>query len=536
MHYEISNNVDAQNVKPLSQLFTRTTEEGDIGIVCFLIGSEFNNDQSGEMIEFEKGNVIESIIEYISGKLYIYGKPEIDEEQIEVGTTHSTFTYLFPGTEIFGHMGLRNKSAVYNLLGQQYKQYGRTIFEDLNSGNQLIIELKIGEHGPVLSFIEKIDDTEYVLGETILEDYDIFYDLKILDQGVTSFGYTIDQQQFTNVFKGDLNFHFSGCKISHTYYTDYNQNENYLTIDFIRIDYDTIFTSYKSDIDNKPKANTKMYDIVKKIETVKGVDIETVTTTQIRSKDHKVNGNIQIANGIIRSTFYDDKIVIEGYDKNSTEEDKWKNLGEVTPSNNSKEATTLIDYKIKTLSRANIIMELYYDTGIYNITLRKGMSWIKIKPDNKELIFNPEENEFAISSKDNKLVDYNIAHATTIPNNSSIVLNRLSEDDNNLKYMNDNWLAFYGLPKTTEEGVPLPSEPCTFIASYYIPIELDLIKTETLDKVVTKWVEPNTYCIGFLPTETNVAFLNNTNYDKSVKWRANTCIFDFKQVKRVNTK
>ena len=212
MHYEISSDVNASNIKPLSPLFYRTTEEGDVGISCFLIGSEFNNDSKGEIIEFENGNILESVTDYANGKMYLYGKPEIDNDLIEIGGAHSTFAYLFPGTEIFGHMGIRNKVAEFNLQGDLYKQYGRTVFEDLNTGNQIIIELKISRDGPELSFIEKIDNVEYILGDIIVDDYDIYFDLKFLEQGVTSFGYTIDKQEIINVFKGDLNLIFQPVK------------------------------------------------------------------------------------------------------------------------------------------------------------------------------------------------------------------------------------------------------------------------------------------------------------------------------------
>ena len=74
MHISISPTKGATTFSPLSNAFNRTTKDGDVPVVNFLLGSQFNTKLGGETSTTSAGTIINDTASIVTGKLEIAGE------------------------------------------------------------------------------------------------------------------------------------------------------------------------------------------------------------------------------------------------------------------------------------------------------------------------------------------------------------------------------------------------------------------------------------------------------------------------------
>jgi len=101
-HISISPPVGADTFTPLAKAYDRTSKDGNVPVINFLIGSHYNARIAGEISVSATGDIASDTLKAISGKLEIAGKANTGT--IEKIGTFNSFMYFFPGVRLVGQM------------------------------------------------------------------------------------------------------------------------------------------------------------------------------------------------------------------------------------------------------------------------------------------------------------------------------------------------------------------------------------------------------------------------------------------------
>ena len=531
---ELGTAVDAINITPIDYSYIRTTEDGDIPVVSYLLGSHFNERLDGIITASSSGAIENDTITVSGGKLIISGDADAGNTLSTKSATHSTFMYFWPKTIIHGNAEIAISQVGEITPGVKYTHRMRTKFEDLSTGDKIYIDLDSGNSVtntlPNLSIKEEVDDVETELASFTLPSPEISIDwqLKFLDEGVTKFYYKTNTGLPILLWKGDINANLAECKCLHELITNEASPTRSVKTDFIWIFYKSIYTGYDRPDLTSDAGNNYIFDQM-------GTETE-ADWQRVFSKDHQFVGDRIVDNGLIRIRFKSTpKIEFYGYSGTA-----WILLGSVLPETSvGILATSLTDVIFSSFNESDITIIAKFGILDYVMKMRKGMPYVRIILNSSQFTFSTTKQRFALSAntEDTNLLDYNMKNSDNTNRGNPLNLSSpetisiFTEDsdvDRGLNHIDDNWFAMYNLTN--------PDTIC-WIGSVFIPnsLEIEATNATSLKEIRFGWRNNNIIAIGML--QTNPLQVSNgvpkpfipSVDDEYVKWRANAAIFDMDQ-------
>ena len=152
-HLSIAAPSAANNFGPIEQSFERISKDGNIPVMTFLLGSHYNTVMDGEVLISATGNITNDAVTTTGGKLNITGE-STDGSTIEKLVTFNSFAYFYPGTKFVGHNEVADADVGSGPVPIQRMEY---VFEDLASGDKLIIRLEGEDGNAKLKLVEEIE-------------------------------------------------------------------------------------------------------------------------------------------------------------------------------------------------------------------------------------------------------------------------------------------------------------------------------------------------------------------------------------------
>lgn len=533
---ELGTGVNASGYTPVDLTYKRTTADGDIGIISYLVGTHFNERLDGIITASDDGAIENDSITTSGGKLEISGDSDVGESLSTKSATHSTFMYFWPKTNIHGNAEIAVAQVGEITPGVAYTSKCRTKFEDLATGDKIIIDLDPGNSvantNPVLSLKEEVNGTETTLATYTLDagETKIDWQLKFLDEGVTKFSYKTPTGSPTLLWRGDLNADIGECKVMHELLTNEASPTRTVKFDFIWIIYKSIFAGYDEPPEDKYLACVCIYD-------TNGTETE-ADWIKVYSKDHNFVGDRVVENGLIRIRFKTTpEIEIKGYNSGTQAYDL---IGSILPESTSGNlATNLLDVIFRKFNDSAVVITAKFGILDYRITMRKGMPYIRVRLNSQQMTFKTTKERFALSAntEDTNLKDYNQKYSDDANRGNPLNLavpetistfTYDSDVDRGLNHIDDNWFGVYNLASTDVVG---------WIGTILIPNSLEIEATDatTLKEIRFGWLRNNVVSIGVLnslPTQTFNGVprpFHPGNDDDYVKWHANSAIFDMAQ-------
>ncbi len=541
---EMGTGVGAVRFNPIDFTYVRTTKEGDIPIITYLLGSHFNESKDGIITQSQSTNLENPAIVFTGGKMELTGDSSTSGTTERLTATHSTFTYFFPKSIFQGHAELQDAVVGEFTPGVKFVERMRTEFEDLGNGDKLTLDLESGNsvtptpaqflvketRGGVETILAKFD---LPTGEKIIE-----WQVKFLEEGVTKILYKRITGDPIVLFKGDLSAELTECKIKHELFTDIATPSKTVKTDFIWCRYPALFSGHDTPMVNKDKAIVKIFD-------TEGTEVE-ADWQRVYSKDHEFFGDRVIENGLFRMRFKDTpEIECSGWNVANT---AWEIIGSVIPTNNTaSKAAVLQDVIISSFNSSQIRIIAKFGTVDYIIFFKKGMPYMRIRLQSKSVNFKTTKERFALSNTltpDTNLTDYNQKNTDdtnkgnplnlAAPENIS-VFTEGTDTDRGLDHVDDNWFAVYDLSADDMVG---------WIGTMLIPKTLDVEASDatTLKELRFTFKRETIICVGVLEGDPTAAsggvpsVFNASGDDTYVKWRANAGIFAWEQKPYVRKK
>src|SRR3990172_3574466 len=198
-HLSLSPPVGAGQFTPLSESYVRTTKDGDVPVINFLLGSQYNIKIDGEINITSTGNISNDTLKAVTGKGEIAGQS--DGTEIKKIGSFSSFMYFFPGVKILGHSELQDPTVASGTERIRYE------YEDLATGDMLRVDLSSGASNANLKLLEVVSGVETELASFTLTGSveEIQWELDFLDGGITKFYYKEASGTKTRIFNGDVN-------------------------------------------------------------------------------------------------------------------------------------------------------------------------------------------------------------------------------------------------------------------------------------------------------------------------------------------
>lgn len=534
---ELGTGVNADKYTPVDVTYNRVTKDGNIGVIAYLVGSHFNERIDGIVTASSDGLIENDSLATNGGKLEITGDSDAGESLSTKSATHSTFMYMWPKTQIHGNSEIAVAQVGEITPGVAYTSKMRTKFEDLATGDKIIIDLDPGNSvavtDPILSLKEEKNGTITTLASFTLPtgNTTIDWQLKFLDEGVSKFSYKTTTGKPILLWRGDFTADVAECKVMHEFLTNESSPTRTVKTDFLWIFYKSIFTGFDIPPADKYKANVIIWD-------QNNTETE-ADWIRVFSKDHKFIGERVVENGIVRIRFKTTpKIEVSGWKTSGTP--GWEVIGSVIPTNTTGTvATNLLDVVINSFNDSACIITGKFGLLDYRITMRKGMPYFRIRLNSKKFTFQTTKERFALSAKteDTNLKDYNQKFSDDTNRGNPLNLavpesiSTFTEDSNvdrGLNHIDDNWFSVYNLTSDDLVG---------WFGSLLIPnsLEVEATNATTLDEIRMGFRQNTAVAIGVLNSSPTTVFngvpqmFNPGNDDSYVKWQANSSVFDMSQ-------
>ena len=150
----LSGPVGSDKFTPVSKVYDRTTKDGAVPVVNYLVGAHYNVNVSGILNVTSSGATIANdTLGIASSKLEIAARTTNAATTVTKTGTFSSFMYWFPKTKMEGNLEL----AVGTVSGSPLPTHSITYtFQDIATNDALIVEYKAGASYPTLSFKETV--------------------------------------------------------------------------------------------------------------------------------------------------------------------------------------------------------------------------------------------------------------------------------------------------------------------------------------------------------------------------------------------
>lgn len=188
---ELGTGIGAERFTPIDYSYLRTTKDGDIPIITYLLGCHFNEAKGGIISETSSVGLQNGTTAFTSGKLALTGDATTTGVSERLSAIHTTFTYFYPKTIFQGNAELELAQIGESSPGIRFVHRMRTEFEDIGTGDKLTLDLEAGNsvtNTPAQFIIrETKGSTTTILGTFDLPTTEklIDWQVKFLDEGVT---------------------------------------------------------------------------------------------------------------------------------------------------------------------------------------------------------------------------------------------------------------------------------------------------------------------------------------------------------------
>jgi len=212
-HISLSPPKNAKTFTPLTKAYDRTTKDGDVPVINFLLGSQYNAKIGGQMSITSVGNIAGgSTLKAVSGKLEILVESTDGTEVEKIGSFVS-FMYFYPGVKIGGNSEIQDDDVG---SGPVPVQRLRHLYEDLATEDQIIIDLQGGDGNAQLVLSERVDGvvTSLVTQEITIGVKIVSWELDFLEDGVTKFHFKEPSGTKTRIFNDTLKANIAEAKVS----------------------------------------------------------------------------------------------------------------------------------------------------------------------------------------------------------------------------------------------------------------------------------------------------------------------------------
>lgn len=523
-HLSLSPPVNSGTFTPISKSYDRTTKDGVVPVINYLIGSHFNVRTGGEMAVTAVGNITNDTVKAVSGKIEIAAE-SVDGTTVEKQSAFVSFMYFYPGVRIVGHSELQDDAVAGPPL-----QRLRWIFEDLASTDQIIIDLETGVSNAVLTLRETVDTVTTILKtqQITAGDKVVQWELDFKEDGITKFHFKEASGNKTEIFKGTLNVDIAEAKVTVKNMLD-QQLTKTLKSDYIWIFYPNIFIGYDSTIPNRLLGRIRVFDD-------NSTDTESLWD-EVFSGDHKYAGEPVIENGLVRLRFNSNPgMEVFGWDVGTT---AWISIGEVTPISSVGDlATTLQDVIFDSFSKVQCIVTVKYGLVNHQVSMKRGAPYVRIVANSKKFKITTTKERFALSTDVNTdIPDFNQVNSDNVnrgnplnlsPTNNPFVFTDDTNINTGLDLLDDNWFSWYDL---------LANDVIGFLGVSKSPTGLTVTATSSTVLKDIEWTFDinSIVCVGILDTTPTVVSggipkpFNIGTIDEYVKWRANEGILGFDQ-------
>jgi hypothetical protein len=541
---ELGTGVGATNFTPTDFSYTRTTKDGEIPIVNYLLGSHFNENLDGMFTFSNSTNLENGSITNSGGKLLIAGDAPVGESNETNRATHSTFAYLWPKTKIHSKLEIPVSQVTEISPGVAYDLIARTVVEDISTGDQIIVELHAGNTGAgtgpetnawlvLREYVSGVATNLATVSLATSTETTVDWQFKFLEEGVSKFSYKTATGEATVLWRGDFKADIAECKVFHELETNEATPTRTVSFDYIWILYKSLFVGFDIPLEKKELGTVVIFD-------TNNTEVE-ADWLQVYSKDHRFVGDKVLDNGIVRMRLKSTpEVEIWGWQTFGTP--AWVKLGSYIPKNSANtKATNLVDSIIKKYNNSVCVLDVNFGIVSQTFRISKGMSYIRIRSDSKYFDFIPTTKErFALSSdipgtnltkwsqegshlsnRGNPLGTY---QGATNPNVFTFNLNA----DTGLGKVDDVWYAMYN--NTMDDVV-------CWLATSLKPNALEVEATSTTELKEVRYGFDSSVLIAIGALNSNPTTITSNKpkpffpggEDEYVKWKANAAIFAFGQ-------
>jgi len=518
-HISVSPPGNSDTFTPLSKNYDRSSKDGNIPVINFLIGSHYNGRIGGETSVSAIGPMADDTAKAISGKLEIAGK-STDATVAEKIVAFNSFVYFFPGIRIVGHMELEDDTGATQRI--------RYEFEDLATNDIIRIDFEAGGSNPQIVFTEVVDGTPTILVTTqvTVDVKNMFFELDFLEGGITKFHIKEPSGTKTRIFNGTLNVDIAEAKLTCRLMTTIATVKT-IKSDFVWIFYPTAFIGYDVALADRLKGRIKVFDTDNK-----SIEADWI---EVRSGDHEFSGERVVENGLIRLRFRPTpEMEIWGWDGSA-----WASIGSVTPVNTDKDvATVLQDVILQRFSNAQAKIIAKYGIVDHIIDLRRGNPYVYISANSKQMRVDITKARVALSTDvDTDIPDFNQEKTDDTnrgnpldlsPTNNPFVFTNNSNVNTGLLKLDDNWISWYDLIADDTIGwMGFGMRPTSMIftaTSSTVMDKLEIGFSKAARVGIGVLTTTPSALIGGIPTPFNIGTL-----DTYVKWRANEAVINFNQ-------
>ena len=517
-HISISPPGNSDTFTPLAKSYDRSSKDGPIPVVNFLIGSHYNARIGGEMSITSIGDIATDTTKIVSGKLEIAAKANTGT--VEKIATFNSFIYFFPGVRIVGQLELADETGVI--------ERARYEFQDLATNDKLIIDLESGAANANLVLREEVDgvETDLVTQALTTPNKTVFFELDFLEDGVTKLHFLETGGTKTRIFNGTLKADLAESKVSCRLITDHTSVET-IKSDFLWIFYPNTFISYDVALVDRLKGKVRIFDTDNK-----SLEADWI---EVFAGDHPFTGERVIENGLIRVRFRDTPAMeVWGWDGSA-----WASIGVVTPVDTDKSlSTTLHDVIFEKFNNAQTKMIVKYGIVDHIVDLRRGNPYVYISSNSKEMRVDITKARVALSTDVvTDIPDFNQENTDNTnrgnpldlsPTNNPFVFTDDSNVNTGLLLLDDNWISWYDLVADDTIG---------WMAFGERPTSMSFTATSStvMDKIEIGFPKKARIGLGVLTTTPNIIVAGIPTpftvgvQDAYVKFRANESVCNFNQ-------
>ncbi len=526
VHISFSPPVNATTFSPLSKAYDRTTKDGDVPVINFLVGSQYNAKIGGQISITSVGNIINDTLKAISGKLEIAAE-SVDGTEVEKIGTFVSFVYFYPGVKIGGNSEIQD-----DIVGGGLIQRLRYVYEDLATGDQIIIDLQGGSSNAQLILRERVDGvvTDLVTQEITAGVKIVNWELDFLEDAITKFHFKEPSGVKTRIFNGTLKANIAEVKCSVKNILD-QQSIKTLKSDFMWIFYPNVFVAYDVALSDRLSGRIRIFDD-------EGFPSDETKWTEVFSGDHEFIGQRVIENGLVRLIFKNTpEMEVWGWDTTSV---SWKTIGSIIPvSSQGDLAISLQDIIFDIYNDSQVKLVVKYGIVDHIVDMKRGGPYVRIVMNSKEVRVKTIKQRFAVSVDDTatEIPDFNQKNTDDAnrgnplnlsPTNNPFIFTNDSDLTTGLLLLDDNWFGWYDDNAIDMVGwLGVAKRPIGLVVTAISDTQLSTIDW-TFDKemVISIGVLDSTPTVDIngIPTPFNIGSI-----DEYVKWRSNESILGFNQ-------
>lgn len=528
MHISISPTKGSTTFSPLSSAFNRSTKDGEIPVVNFLLGSHFNTKLGGETSTTSTGNITGDSVSITASKLSMIAE-SVDGTEVEKILSFIPFMYFFPGVRIVSQVEVQDADVGSGPIPVQRIRYE---FEDLGTTDKIIIDLQGGDGNAQLILSETVSGVNTVLSTTELTVAvkEVHWELDFLEDGVTKLFYKEPSGNKTRVFNGTLNAIIGEAKASVRLILD-QQTPKEVKTDVIWVFYPNVFVGY--DIPNladKTKGRIRIHDT--------NNSVTESDWTEVFASDHTFTGERVVENGIIRCHFKTDpKMEVFGWDGVSA----WTSIGSlIAKSSQGDLATTLHDVIFSIFNDGQAKITVKYGIVDHIIDIKRGSPSVRVTTNSTQSRITTSHRRFALSvdNTTTDIQDFNQKNTDDVnrgnplnlsPTNNPFIFTNDNNADTGLDRVDDNWYSWYN-----EDDA---SDMVGFLGNISQPtaLQISAISSTQLEHIDWTWDINGVFCVGVLISNSSASIngiptpFSIGNVDEYVKWRSTEGIVGFDQ-------